>query len=137
MQTRWDVFSLGQSCMNHHPPPLWGQEADSGRGSAGGFLGQSFLIPAGVKRAVRGQSEAVPPLLSTGPDGSSMVLRGACLLLCLLALAHISSQQNGKVRPKPVASKKGKEQGHLPCKETLWGSGGMQLARLFRRLAVL
>ncbi|OXB65960.1 hypothetical protein ASZ78_002708 [Callipepla squamata] len=36
-----------------------------------------------------------------------MALRGACLLLCLVSLAHISVQQNGKGRQKPAASKKG------------------------------
>ncbi|XP_014816040.1 PREDICTED: tetranectin-like isoform X2 [Calidris pugnax] len=37
-----------------------------------------------------------------------MGLRGACLLLllCLLSLAQVSNQQNGKVRQKPAASKK-------------------------------
>ncbi|KFP13358.1 Tetranectin, partial [Egretta garzetta] len=35
-----------------------------------------------------------------------MVLRGACLLFCLFSLTQVSSQQNGKVRQKPVASKK-------------------------------
>ncbi|XP_040402599.1 tetranectin [Cygnus olor] len=35
-----------------------------------------------------------------------MVLRGACLLLCLVSLAQVSGQQNGKGRQKPAAAKK-------------------------------
>lgn len=38
-----------------------------------------------------------------------MVLRGACLLLCLVSLAQVSGQQNGKGRQKPAAAKKGEQ----------------------------
>lgn len=47
--------------------------------------------------------------LLSAPDGSGMVLRGACLLLCLVSLAQVSGQQNGKGRQKPAAAKKGEQ----------------------------
>lgn len=56
-----------------------------------------------------------------------MALRAAgllLLLLCLLSLAQLSEQQNGKARQKPAASKKGKGQRQLPCEESLQGLGG-------------
>lgn len=75
------------------------------------------------------------PLL--GPDGSGMALRGACLLLCLLSLAQVSGQQNGKARQKPAASKKGKGQQQLLFKGDLQGLGGLQSAHSFGHLTVL
>lgn len=60
-----------------------------------------------------------------------MALRAACLLLCLLSLAQVSGQQNGKARQKPAATKKGKGQQQLPCKEDLQGLGGLPSAHSF------
>lgn len=67
-----------------------------------------------------------------------MALRAAgllLLLLCLLSLAQLSEQQNGKARQKPAASKKGKR---LPCEKSLPGlGGGVQSAHLSGHLTVL
>lgn len=71
------------------------------RAARGQLLGQTLLIKAGVP----GRAQSVPLSSVLG-----MALRGACLLLCLVSLAHISVQQNGKGRQKPAASKKGKGQ---------------------------